>query len=379
VTAARKGPLAGLPVVEMSGIGPTPLAGQLLADLGANVTVIDRRSGQGLGREVNRRGKRSIAVDLKREQGTEIVLELAGRADVLIEGYRPGVMERVGLGPDACHARNPKLVYGRMTGWGQEGPLAHAAGHDINYLATTGALNAIGDADRPPPPPLNLVADYGGGAMLLLAGVLAALYEAGKSGKGQVVDAAMVDGVPAMLGLVYSWLADGSWTNRRQANLIDGGAPYYRCYETADGKFISVGALEPQFFAELVALLGLDPQWNRERSDRGKWPELRALLEAAFKSKSRDEWSTLFDGGDACVSPVLDWGEVAGYRNNRERGAYLEIGGMLQPAPAPRFSRTPPGPPIPATATGGERDEIMRELGFQDEQIAQFTRSGVLT
>jgi alpha-methylacyl-CoA racemase len=379
VNNKRKGPLAGLAVIEMSGIGPTPLAGQLFADMGASVTVIDRRSGQDVAGEINRRGKRSIAIDLKQGDGAELVIGLAERADILIEGYRPGVMERVGLGPDACHARNPKLVYGRMTGWGQQGPLSQTAGHDINYLATTGALNAIGDADRPPPPPLNLAADYGGGAMLLVAGVLAALFEAARSGAGQVVDAAMVDGVPAMLGLLYSWRANGSWVDRRQSNLIDGGAPFYRCYEAKDGRFLSVGALEPEFFSQLLSLLGLDPKWNNDRNDRSKWPELQVLLETRFKSKSRDEWTGIFEGSDACVAPVLDWSEVAEYRNNRERNAYVPIGGIVQPAPAPRFSRTPAATPIPATSTGGERDEIMYELGYDDRQITGLLKKGVLT
>jgi alpha-methylacyl-CoA racemase len=379
VTKRRKGPLSGLAVVEMSGIGPTPLAGQFFADMGAQVTVIDRRSGEDMARDVNRRGKRSIAIDLKQNEGAEIVISLAERADVLIEGYRPGVMERLGLGPDACHARNPRLVYGRMTGWGQHGPLSQTAGHDINYLATTGALAAIGDADRPPPPPLNLIADYGGGAMLLYSGVLAALFEVARSGAGQVVDAAMVDGVPAMLGLLYSWRADGSWVDRRQSNLIDGGAPFYRCYETADGGYMSVGAIEPQFFSQLLGLLHLDPEWNENRGDRGKWPELQALMETRFKSKSREEWTIVFEGSDACVAPVLEWSEVAGYRNNRERNGYLPVGGMVQPAPAPRFSRTPAGTPVPATLTGGERDEVMYELGFEDERISGLVKKGVLT
>lgn len=372
------GPLSGLRVTELAGLGPCPLAGQLLADLGARVVVIDRKSGVDLSRDVNRRGKQSIALDLKHDEGVEIALRLAERSDLLIEGYRPGVMERLGLGPDQCRTRNRKLVYGRMTGWGQEGPLSARAGHDINYLATTGVLHAMGDADRPPSPPLNLVADYGGGAMFLLLGVLSAIFAAGRTGEGQVVDAAMIDGVPAMLGIVHSMLASGAWTDKRQSNMLDGGAPYYRCYETADGKFVSVGALEPQFFAELVEILGLDRTWNARRTDRGAWPELHRALETVFRRKNRDEWAELFSASDACVAPVLDWHEAASFEHNMLRGVHFEAGGVAQAAPAPRFSETPSAPPRPAGKSGADNWPVLDLLGYGPREIEEFERRGVL-
>ena len=373
------GPLAGLDIVEMAGLGPCPLAGQLLADLGAKVTVIDRKSNVDLSWDVNRRGKRSVAINCKNEQGRAVALAMIGSVDVLIEGFRPGVMERMGLGPEDCIAVNPKLVYGRMTGWGQDGPLAQSAGHDINYLSITGALHAMGEADRPPSPPLNLVADYGGGAMFLVLGVLAGVFEAGRSGRGQVVDAAMVDGVPAMMGLLHSLLANGGWSHQRASNMLDGGAPYYRCYETADGRFVSVGALEPQFFAELVEILGLDPAWNKTRLDPANWPELTETLVKAFGTKSRDEWAALFLGRDACVAPVLDWSEATRFAHNTQRGVFNDEGGISQAAPAPRFSRSKSDLPSPAGQSGAHNEMVLAELGYGLDQIESLKKAGALT
>lgn len=373
------GPLTGLTVIEMAGLGPCPLAGQLLADLGAEVVVIDRGSGQRFDREVNRRGKKSIALDLKQTAAADVVVRLATSADVLIEGFRPGVMERLGIGPDSCLAANPALVYGRMTGWGQEGPLASSAGHDINYLSLTGALHAMGEAGRPPVPPLNLVADYGGGAMFLVAGVLAALFERSRSGKGQVVDAAMVDGVPAMMGLIHTMIGNGGWTKLRGDNLLDGGAPFYRCYATSDGKYVSVGALEPQFFAELVEKTGLDRKWLKDRMDKSKWSELAGLFETTFASRTRDEWVAVFEGSDACFAPILDWEEATCHPHMDARGVFFAAGGVNQASPAPRFSRSRPRQPAPASASGGDTDAVLRAAGYDEAAIAQFRTTGVLT
>ncbi|GIL01418.1 MAG: alpha-methylacyl-CoA racemase [Alphaproteobacteria bacterium] len=371
------GPLNGLKVVEMAGIGPCPLAGQLLADLGAEVVAIGRRGANPLGGAVNGRGKRALAVDLKHDDGLQVVKGLVARADVLIEGFRPGVMERLGLGPDALLAANPALVYGRVTGWGQDGPLAQAAGHDINYLSLTGLLNAIGDPDRPPVPPLNLAADYAGGTMFLIAGVLAALFERSRSGRGQVVDAAMVDGVGALLGLIHSFRATGAWTNERGANLLDGGAPFYRCYRTADGRFVSVGALEPQFFAALAERLGLDGRWLGERMDRTKWPQLAAELAAAFAARTRDEWAAVFEGTDCCVAPVLDWDEAPRHPHMAARRAFFTADGTTQAAPAPRFSRTPAD--LPHRCAPGEADALLGELGYDAAQIERLREAGAIS
>lgn len=338
---AGQGPLAGLRVVEMAGIGPCPMAGQMLADLGAAVTVIDREAGRDISREVNRRGKRSVALDLKAEAGRAAALALAATADVLLEGFRPGVMERLGLGPEPCLAANPGLVYGRMTGWGQSGPLARSAGHDLTYLGLTGALHAMGRAGEPPMPPLNLVADYGGGAMLLVAGVLAALWERSRSGRGQVVDAAMCDGVPALMGLLHTMRAEGLWQDRREANLLDGGAPFYRCYACRDGRFLAVAALEPAFFAEFLRLAGLPAAWAAVQMDRGRWPEMARAFAARIAERDRDDWAAIFEGTDACAGPVLDLEEAARHPHMAARGVFLRAGGVLQAAPAPRFDRTP--------------------------------------
>lgn len=350
---AGTGPLAGVRVVEMSAIGPVPLACTILSDLGAAITRVDRPLGApgssagDPGRDVLGRGRRAIVVDIRTPAGAGEVLELAEGADVLVEGLRPGVMERLGLGPVICRARNPRLIYGRMTGWGQTGPLRERAGHDINYLGLTGALHAMGPEDRPPPPPLNLVADYGGGAMLLAMGIAAALFERERSGEGQVIDAAMVDGVALLTSAFHSMLAGAEWTLGREANLLDGGAHFYRTYETSDGRFVSVGAIEPQFYSKLLDGLGLDPgEWPQY--DRGRWPELRARMAEVIKTRPLSEWIGIFEGTDACVYPVNTFLEAQRDAHLAARQTFVREFGVVQPAPAPRFSRTPGeigGPP----------------------------------
>ncbi len=347
------GPLDGLRVVELAGIGPGPHAAMVLADLGADVVRVDRPSGELRLGDPDRpdptlRGRRRVAAHLKDPAGRETVLRLAEHADVLVEGYRPGVAERLGVGPADCHARNPRLVYGRITGWGQDGPLARRAGHDINYVSLTGALHAIGRAGERPVLPLNLVADMGGGSMLLLTGVLAALWEAQRTGRGQVVDAAMVDGASLLMQMIWAFHGQGHWADARGVNLLDGGAPHYDTYACADGRHVAVGPLEPRFYAELLAGLGLDPADLPARDDPAGWPTLRERFTAAFATRTRDEWVTVFDGTDACVTPVLALGEVAGHPHLAARGTVVAPDGVPQAAPAPRFSRTPPtlpGPP----------------------------------
>lgn len=374
------GPLEGLRVVEMAGLGPCPLAGQFLADLGAEVTLIVRKSGAKADvTDVNNRSKRSVALNLKTGLGVEAAMRLIARADILIEGFRPGVMERMGLGPDACAARNPGLIFGRMTGWGQEGPLSHSAGHDINYLGLTGFLNAVGKRDEPPIPPLNIGADYAGGTMFLLLGVLSALFERSRSGKGQVIDAAMVDGAPALMALVHSFLARGLWSTDRESNLLDGGAPFYRCYETADGGYMSVGALEPQFFALLVEKAGLPETHTASQLDMSKWPSRHAVYAEAFRAKTRDEWTAIFEGTDACVAPVLDWNSAPEHPHMKARGTFVDVAGVRQAAPAPRFERTPASTPRPAVAPGADTEATLAECGYQPDEIASMREQGVLT
>jgi alpha-methylacyl-CoA racemase len=337
------GPLAGVRVVELAGIGPGPFAGMLLADLGADVVRVDRPHGSGLAinpeYDVTNRNKRSVIVDLKAEDGPARVLDLVDRADVLIEGYRPGVAERLGVGPETCHARNPALVYGRMTGWGQEGPLAPRAGHDIAYIALTGTLGMIGDPDAPPAIPANLVGDYAGGSLYLVVGILAALHHARATGVGQVVDAAIVDGAAHLASMIHGMLAAGSWQDRRRANLLDGGCPFYGTYETADGQYMAVGALEQQFYEEFVQLLGIEDQASA-RKDVAHWGELREVVAARFKTRTRDEWTAVFEGSDACVAPVLSLREAPAHPHLAARGTFTDHGGLTQPAPAPRFSVT---------------------------------------
>lgn len=365
------GPLGSLKVVEFSGIGPAPLAGQMLADLGAEVVCVDRANAPADPTDVNRRGKRSIVLNLKDPAGLDAARRLIGRSDILIEGFRPGVMERLGLGPEACP---DTLVYGRMTGWGQDGPLAQTAGHDINYLALTGALHAMGAPDAAPIPPLNLVADYGGGTMFLLLGVLSALIERGVSGKGQVVDAAMVDGVPAMMGLLHGMLARGFWTGQRGANWLDGGAPFYRCYVCSDGQFISVGALEPQFHALLLEKAGLPADHQADQNDKAVWAARSALYARAFAQKTRGEWSEIFEGTDACVAPVLNFAEAPKHPHMEQRGTFVTVDGVTQAAPAPRFSRTTPETPRGPGAFGGDTADVLAELGYDEQEIANLSQ-----
>lgn len=336
------GPLAGVRILEFDGLGPVTFAGMMLADMGAEVLRLTRGGGaqaavfDQVGGEVLHRGRTAVPVNLKSPDDLARVLNLAGRADAVIEGFRPGVMERLGLGPDALHALSPRLVYGRVTGWGQTGPKANEVGHDINYLALSGALYALGEPDRPPRPPLNLVADYGGGAMMLVTGVLAALVEARATGRGRVVDAAMTEGAALLTGLFHGLSAAGMWSGERGANLLDGGAPFYRCYACRDGGFVAVGALEPQFFAALVAGLGLPPETVAAQYDRSGWPALEMTLATIFAGRDRDDWAAAFEGTDACVTPVLTMAEAPEHPHNRTRGSFVEAG-VAQPAPAPRF------------------------------------------
>jgi alpha-methylacyl-CoA racemase len=353
-----QGPLTGVRVVELAGIGPGPFAAMLLADLGADVVRVDRPGGPGLGidpaYDITNRNKRSVVIDLKSADGPARVLDLAARADVLIEGYRPGVAERLGVGPEDCHARNAALVYGRMTGWGQQGPLARRAGHDIGYIAVTGTLGMIGAPDGPPAVPANLVGDYAGGSLYLVVGVLAALHHARATGTGQVVDAAIVDGAAHLASMIHGMLAAGGWQDRRGANLLDGGCPYYGTYETSDGRHMAVGALEGQFYDEFLDLLGI-PELAPARADFTRWDELREAIAARFRSRTRDEWTAVFEGSDACVAPVLSLREAPHHPHLSARGTFTDHGGLTQPAPAPRFSATPTavrgGPALPGADT----------------------------
>ncbi|WP_405476775.1 CaiB/BaiF CoA transferase family protein [Streptomyces sp. NBC_00009] len=357
---ANSGPLAGVRVVELAGIGPGPFAAMLLADLGADVVRVDRPGGAGLAinpeYDITNRNKRSVIIDLKADDGPARVLDLVDRADVLIEGYRPGVAERLGVGPDACHARNPRLVYGRMTGWGQEGPLAQRAGHDIAYIALTGTLGMIGKPDEPPTVPANLVGDFAGGSLYLVVGILAALHHARDTGAGQVVDAAIVDGASHLAAMIHGMLAAGGWQDRRGSNLLDGGCPFYGTYETSDGQYMAVGALEQQFYDEFIALLGIGGT-APARKDLARWGELRDAVAAGFKTRTREEWTAVFEGSDACVAPVLSLREAPGHPHLAARGTFTDHGGITQPAPAPRFSATPTavrsGPAQPGADTAG--------------------------
>ena len=376
------GPLAGLQVVELASIGPGPFAAMLLADLGATVVRIDRTEPSGLGLpmparfDVAGRGRRSVALDIKRPAGRDAALRLIDRADVLIEGWRPGVAERLGLGPDECLARNPGLVYGRMTGFGQQGPLAQAAGHDLNYIALSGALHAIGPAGQPLPP-LNLVGDYGGGALYLAFGLMAALFERQHSGRGQVVDAAMVDGASSLMSLFHGLAAAGQWDPaRRAANLLDGGAPFYATYACADGRFVAIGALEPKFFAELARRIGLDESFVKRQYDRRCWPEMREAITRIVSGRDRDAWCALLEGSDACFAPVLSVAEAADHPHARERAAFVEIDGVRQPAPAPRFSRSAPSTPTAGPEAGAHTEAVLAEAGFSAAEIAALLAEG---
>jgi crotonobetainyl-CoA:carnitine CoA-transferase CaiB-like acyl-CoA transferase len=355
------GPLAGLKIIEFAGIGPAPMAAMQLADLGATVLRIERREPAELGvprplrYNLLLRNRQSVALDLKDPEAIRLVLELVAESDALIEGFRPGVMERLGLGPDICLARNPRLVYGRMTGWGQDGPLAHAAGHDINYIALTGALHAIGRADHPPTAPLALVGDMGGGAMFLVMGMLAALLHARGTGQGQVVDAAIVDGAASLGTVFYGLTASGQWSDERGTNMLDTGAPHYDCYECSDGRWISIGPIETRFHAELACRLGLDPEALGPPGDKAHWPQAREALSRVFRMRSLDAWCALLEGTDVCFAPVLSFAEAPTHPHLKTRGTFVEIDGVTQPAPAPRFSATPTAKPTAPAAPSGAR------------------------
>ena len=373
------GPLAGLRVIELAGIGPGPFCGMMLSDMGAEVIRVDRiTGGRGRPKDVLARNRRSIAVDLKDPRGVEAVLKLVDTADALFEGFRPGVTERLGLGPEDCMARNPKLVYGRMTGWGQEGPMAQAAGHDINYIGLSGALHGIGRKGERPVPPLNLVGDFGGGGMLLAFGLVCALLEARSSGQGQVVDAAMVDGAASLMAMFFSMGASGAFSDQRGTNLLDGGAHFYDTYETQDGKYICLGSIEPQFYAELVEKAGLDPERFSAQMDAQRWPDYKAELIEVFKSKSRDEWCEIMEGTDVCFAPVLSIFEAPEHPHAKARNAFVEIDGVVQPAPSPRFSRSQASVQHGARRPGEDTVSVLEANGFSAAEIADLQSSGVI-
>jgi alpha-methylacyl-CoA racemase len=367
------GPLEGTKIIEMGGIGPGPFCAQMLADMGADIIRVERWGNPQRMLEpkhdVWHRGRRSVAINLKRPEGVEAFLKLIEQADALIEGFRPGVMEKLGLGPDDCLKRNPKLIYGRMTGWGQEGPLAMAAGHDINYIALAGALHAIGRPGENPVAPLNLLGDLGGGGLLLAFGIVCALHEAQKSGKGQVVDAAMVDGAAILMGFFFGAWGAGMWTNNRGTNLLDGGAHFYDTYETSDGKWISVGSIEPQFYALLLKHTGIDDPDFQIQMDPSEWPNLKEKVAAVFKTKTREEWCEIMEGTDVCFAPVLTFEEAINHPHNVERKTFVDVEGAMQPAPAPRFSRTKPEIRGPASAPGSDTKSALLAWGFGQSEI----------
>lgn len=373
------GPLAGLTVIELGGVGPVPFCGMMLADMGAEVIRVDR-VGEASGSRVNQpllRNRRNIAVDFTSADGAAVIRRLVGGADVVIEGFRPGVVERHGVGPDDCLAVNPTLVYGRMTGWGQTGPLAGAAGHDINFIAMAGVLDMIGPSVGPPVVPLNLVGDFGGGGMLLALGVVSAVLEARTSGRGQVVDAAMLDGAALLTTMIHGFRAQGIWDDERGTNLLDGGAPFYGVYETADGGFVALGAIEPQFFAELLERLGIEAEIG-DQYERGAWPAVRSRLEEAFSSRSLGEWQRLLEGTDVCFAPVLSAADAAAHKHNVARRTFTEVAGVLQPSPAPRFSRTASEVPQPPGEAGGDTEAVLRERGLAPADIAALRSSGAV-
>ncbi len=379
----RSGPLVGLKVVELAGIGPAPFAAMLLADLGADIVRVDRRADAGLGvprgaeYDLMSRSRASIAVDLKNPQGVDAVLRLAEQADVLIDPFRPGVTEKLGLGPDEALARNPRLIYARMTGFGNHGPLAHAAGHDINYIALSGALHAIGPKAGPVPP-LNMIGDFGGGGMYLAFGVMAAVYEAQRSGQGQVVDVGMVDGAISLMTPIYGLHASGYWHDARGENILDGAAPFYGAFETADGKFVSIGSIEKKFYAILLEKLGLDAAALPDQMDRERWPELKATIAETIKTKTRDQWVAIMEGTDVCFAPVLSLAEAADHPHNRARENFVEVAGISQPAPAPRFSRTPGRVHSPPPAPGADTEAALAAWGFSADEIAALTDAAAI-
>jgi len=378
------GPLQGYKIIEFAGIGPGPFCAMLLADMGADIIRIDRASASAASsgkdkQNVTARGRRSIALDLKKPEAIAAVFRLCAQVDGLIEGFRPGVMERLGLGPDECRRENPRLVYGRMTGWGQTGPLSHTAGHDINYLALSGSLYMFGRAEERPTPPLNLVADMGGGGMLLAFGMVCALLERHKSGRGQTVDAAMVEGAALLATSIYAHRASGWWRDERGVNLLDTGAHFYEVYETHDGGYVAVGAIEPQFYAKLLEGMGLEAAALPNQMDRAQWPQMKRRFAAVFKSKTRAQWTQIFDGTDACVAPVLSPAEAAEHKHNRARAAFGETAGVLRPSPAPRFSRTELEPPCNPPCAGEQSRAVLADFGFSPEDIGALECAGALT
>src|SRR5271167_961337 len=378
------GVLSGYRVIELAGIGPGPMCAMLLSDMGADVLRIDRAADAGLGIAMDQkysllnRGRRSVAFDLKKPEAIEAVLKLVGKADALIEGFRPGVTERLGLGPDDCLKRNPRLIYGRMTGWGQEGPLAHAAGHDINYIALSGALHSIGRRGEAPVPPLNLIGDFGGGALYLAFGLVAGLLEAQKSGKGQVIDVSMVDGAASLMSAIYGMHGSGFWTDERGANVLDTGAHYYDVYETSDGKYVSIGSIEGKFYDELLRLSGLKKEELAPQNDRKAWPQMKERVATLFRTKTRDEWCKIMEGSDICFAPVLSMAEAPNHPHNKLRGTFVEENGVTQPGPAPRFSRTPSKIQRPPARPGEHTEEALRDWGFANADLDQLRKSGAI-
>jgi alpha-methylacyl-CoA racemase len=378
------GALSGYRVIELAGIGPAPMCAMMLSDMGAEVLRIDRTADAGLGIAMDakynllNRGRRSVAFDLKRLEAAEALLRLVERADALIEGFRPGVMERLGIGPDQCLARNPRLVYGRMTGWGQEGPLAHAAGHDINYIALAGALHSIGRKGETPVPPLNLVGDFGGGALYLALGIVTGLLEAQKSGKGQVVDTAMVDGVASLMTAIYGMRGAGVFTDNRGENMLDTGAHFYDAYETSDGKYICIGSIEAKFYEELLRLSGLKGEELPRQLDRKSWPAMKERIAKLFRTKTRDEWCRIMEGSDVCFAPVLSMEEAPAHPHNRQRATFVEENGVVQPAPAPRFSRTPSAIQRPPARPGEHTEAALRDWGFSASDLERLRACGAI-
>jgi len=376
------GPLNGFTVIELAGIGPAPMGGMILADMGAEVIRVERAGAAApmASKDVSMRGKKSVALNLKSADGLETLKRMIEKADVLIDPYRPGVCEKLGIGPDECLARNPKLVFARMTGWGQDGPMAHAAGHDINYISLTGALFSVGRRNERPVPPLNLVGDMGGGGMLLVNGVLAALLETSRSGKGQVVDAAMVDGAAQLMWMFHGMHASRFWDpSRREANLLDGATHFYDTYECADGQYVSVGSIEPQFYALLIKHTGVDPELFKDQMNPAKWPELKAILSDVFRTKTRDEWCAIMEGTDVCFAPVLTFEEAPKHPANVARGTYVEVDGYMQPAPAPRFSRTSSEIRHGQRPQGADTDEVLGAMGFSAEEVSSLKASGAVS
>jgi alpha-methylacyl-CoA racemase len=378
------GPLEGIRILELGGIGPVPYAGLLLSDLGADVIRIDRPRPGPLGgwskpsHDVLARGRRRLSIDLKDARGRELVLQIAATCDGLIEGFRPGVAERLGLGPEDCKQVNEKLVYGRMTGWGQDGPLAQSVGHDVNYISLTGALHAIGNKGQPPTIPLNVAGDFGGGSLFLALGVVSALLEAQRSGRGQVVDAAMVDGCSSLIAFMHGAIGSGFWVDDRESNMLDGAAHFYNVYETKDGKYVSIGAIEPQFYAEFLAVTGMAEEQLPDQHDKSAWPELRERFAVIFKRKTRKEWEVIMDGHDVCFAPVLCATEAPGHPHNVARETFVEVDGVVQPGPAPRFERTTTEIQFGPQPEGAHSDEILSELGLAADEVAQLRENGIV-